>query len=164
VPVESDLTDRVPTPESTRARLVEATNEITGDAPAPDRTAPQVQARRVRRVLRRIDPWSVLKVSFIFFICLYGVIIVSSLLVWRTAVSAGIIDNVEEFVVDLGFNDFQFAPEQMFRAVLFGGAGMILVATFMAVLATVLFNLISDLVGGVRLSMIEQQLLEDENA
>lgn len=169
--MESDLSERVsstgadggdptavaPAPVSTAAGNGE------GSAPtAADDAPPQIQARRVRRILRRIDPWSVLKLSFIFFICMYGVIIVSSLLVWRAAVSSEIIDDVEGFVVDLGFNDFQFAPEQMFRALLFGGAAMIVALTFLAVLMTVLFNLISDLVGGIRVSMIEQQLLDRE--
>ena len=137
-------------------------SSTNGGGPAPVDAPPQVQVRRVRRVLRRIDPWSVLKLSFIFFVCMYAVIIVSSLLVWRAAVSSEIVDDVESFVIDLGFNDFQFVPDQMFRALLFGGAAMILVATFMAVLMTVLFNLISDLVGGIRVSMIEQQLLDTE--
>lgn len=133
-----------------------------GEGPAPTDQQSQVQARRVRRILRRIDPWSVLKLSFIFFTCMYAVLVLSSLLVWRAAVTSGIIDDVESFVVDLGFNDFQFAPEQMFRALLYGGAGMIVVATFMAVLMTVFFNLISDLVGGIRVSMIEQQLADGQ--
>jgi hypothetical protein len=174
VPVDSDLTEReeTPRPAGSDGPSEEAGTEIAAGATAPattnggpsggDGASSPVQARRVRRILRRIDPWSVLKLSFIFFACMYAVIVVSSLLVWRAAVSAGVVDDVEGFVVDLGFNDFQFAPEQMLRALLYGGAGMIIVATFLAVLITVLFNLISDLVGGIRVSMIEQQLLGGE--
>ena len=54
----------------------------------------------------------------------------------------------------------EFVPDQMFQALVVGGAAGILVATFMTVLGAVLFNLISDLVGGVKLSMVEQQVVE----
>lgn len=161
--MESELSERVPVAPATEPTAVEPALSAT-DAPSdarPDHPR-QVQVRRVRRILRRVDPWSVLKVAFIFSICMYGVIIVSSLLVWRAAVGAGVVDDIESFVVDLGFNDFEFVPEQMFRALLYGGAVAIFVATFLAVLGTVLFNLISDLVGGIRLSMVEQQLLDGE--
>lgn len=168
--MDSDLTERAPTttsaasagPPDESATPTPQTSSSNGGPSAPEGARPEVQVRRVRRVLRRIDPWSVLKLSFIFFICMYAVILVSSVLVWRAAVSSGIVDDLESFVIDLGFNDFEFAPEQMFQALLYGGALMILVATFLAVLMTVLFNLISDLVGGIRLSMIEQQLLEGD--
>ena len=145
-------------PEVTALHPVAASDGAT----VPPDVHPQSQVRRVRRVLRRIDPLSVLKLAMIFFACMYGVILVSSLLLWRAAISSGIVDDLESFVVDLGFKDFSFAPEQMFRALLFGGAGMIVVATFLAVLGAVLFNLISDLVGGLKISMIEEQIVEPE--
>jgi hypothetical protein len=164
VPVESELSERAPASDPGPA---DPTTEASPPAPATgDRVeaGSPSQVRRVRRILRRIDPLSVLKLSFIFFVCMYGVIVVSSLLVWRVAVTSGVIDDLEEFIVDLGFKDFDFAPDQMFQALMFGGAGMIIVATFLAVLGAVLFNLISDLVGGIKISMIEEHLLDDETS
>ena len=89
---------------------------------------------------------------------LLRVVVVASLLLWRAAVSSGSVDNVEEFIVDLGFNDFQFHPDTMFQSIVTGGAIMVVVATFFAVLATLLFNLIADVTGGVRITMIEQRI------
>jgi hypothetical protein len=118
----------------------------------------KASARRVHRVIRRVHPWSVLKVSFLFFLCFYGVVVLASLLLWRAAVGSGSVDNVEEFIVDLGFNDFQFHPDTMFQSVVTGGAIMVVVATFFAVLTCLVFNLIADVTGGIRVTMIEQRV------
>ena len=52
---------------------------------------------------------------------------------------------------------FQFASAEIFRAAAFGGLVMILVATGATALVAVLFNLISDIVGGVRATVIEEE-------
>ena len=114
------------------------------------------EARRVRRVVRKVDPWSVLKVSLIFYACMYVIVMVAAVLLWSAAASSGTVDNIEDFVVDLGFSEFQFQANQMFRAALFGGAILMVVGTGFTVLCSVLFNMISDLVGGIRVTMIEQ--------
>jgi Transmembrane domain of unknown function (DUF3566) len=118
----------------------------------------RASARRVRRVVRRIDPWSVFKVAGLFFLCVWGIVVLAALLIWRAAVTSGSVDDIESFVIDLGFKDFEFHPQQMFESLLFGGAIVVLAATFFAVLLTVLFNLICDLTGGLRVTMVEQDL------
>jgi hypothetical protein len=135
--------------------------ELDGDRDGDRRTQRQAlrtEARRVRRVVRKVDPWSVLKVSLIFYACIYVIVMVAAVLLWSAAASSGTVDNIEDFVIDLGFSDFQFKANQMFRAALFGGAILMVIGTGFTVLCSVLFNMISDLVGGVRVTMIEQQL------
>jgi hypothetical protein len=117
-------------------------------------------ARRVRRVVRHLDTWSVFKVASIFVACIWGVVVLASLLVWRAAVSSGSVENTEDFIVDLGFEDFNFNPQQMFEALLSAGAVVAIAAIFFIVLLTVLFNLICDITGGLRITMIEQDLAD----
>lgn len=120
----------------------------------------KVSARRVRRVVRRIDPWSVFKVSGLFWVCLWAIVVLAAVLLWRAAVTSGSVDDIESFIVDLGFADFDFHPQQMFESLFFGGAIVALAATFFSVLMTVLFNLICDLTGGLRITMIEQDVVD----
>jgi Transmembrane domain of unknown function (DUF3566) len=120
----------------------------------------KASARRVRRVVRHIDAWSVFKVASIFVICIWGVVVLASLLIWRAAVTSGSVENTEDFIVDLGFQDFNFNPEQMFEALLSAGAVIAIAAIFFIVLLTVLFNLICDITGGLRVTMIEQDLAD----
>lgn len=144
------------------------------DSPEADLTVPPVSgasrrrrraevkasARRVRRVVRRIDPWSVFKVASLFIACIWGVIVLASLLIWRAAVTSGSVENTEDFIIDLGFEDFNFDPQQMFESLLSAGAVLAIAGVFFTVLLTVLFNLICDITGGVRVTMIEQDLLD----
>ena len=120
----------------------------------------KASARRVRRVVRHIDTWSVFKVASIFVACIWGIVVLASLLIWRAAVTSGSVENTEDFIVDLGFEDFNFNPEQMFEALLSAGAVFAIATVFFIWLLTVLFNLICDLTGGLRITMIEQDLAD----
>lgn len=114
-------------------------------------------ARRVRRVVRRLDPWSVLKVSLVFFLCCYVAGVVAGILLWQLADSTDVIANIESFVMDYGgFETFEFEPGLILQGGLLVGAVLVVLATGLAVLGAVLFNLISDLVGGVRVVVIEE--------
>jgi hypothetical protein len=124
------------------------------------RSEMKASARRVRRVVRHIDPWSVFKVASIFVICVWGVVVLASLLIWRAAESSGSVENTEKFVTDIGFKDFDFDPQKMFEALLSAGAVVAISMIFFIVLMTFLFNLICDMTGGVRVTMIEQDLAD----
>ncbi len=137
----------------------------SGQAPATggrrsSKRAARVRARRVQRVIRRVDPWSVLKLSLVFFVCLDIVVIVAGVLLWSVAVSTDTIDNLESFIQELfALDRFQFDGRQIFRAAVGGSAVLVLAGTAATVVLTVLFNLISDLVGGVRVTVVEEEIL-----
>ncbi len=152
--------DAEPEPTGEHADLVPPAVPSTKPTRREHRAELKRSARRVRRVVRHIDAWSVFKVASIFIACVWGVIVLASLLVWRAAESSGSVENTEEFVKDIGFKDFDFDPQQMFDALLSAGAVLAVAAIFFVVLLTVLFNLICDMTGGVRITMIEQDLAD----
>ena len=116
----------------------------------------RLRARKVRRVVRHIDAWTVLKVSLLFYLCSYVIGLVSGVILWNIADRAGYIEKVESFIEDLfAYDSFEILPGTLFTAVALGGAILAIVATGLTALGAVLFNLISDLVGGVRLTMVE---------
>jgi hypothetical protein len=117
----------------------------------------RLRARKVKRVVRHIEPWSVFKISLIFNVCLFITFMVSGTLLWSLAVSAGTIDNIIAFVNDLIGGEITIDGEDIFRAALYGGAVMVVANSLFMVLLVVLFNLISDLVGGIRVSVIEEE-------
>jgi hypothetical protein len=115
------------------------------------------RARKVKRIVRRLDAWSVLKVAFIFNLCAYIVSMVAGVVLWRVAEGAGVIENIESFIEDLGaFETYRFEPDLIFEAYALGGAVLAVLATGLIALGAVLFNLISDLVGGIRVTVIEE--------
>lgn len=169
-PGDAAIDAGAPDGDHPEAALAEIEDEPAGPvvppvtAKKPSRRAHRAEmkasARRVRRVVRHIDTWSVFKVATIFVACIWGVVVLASLLVWRAAVTSGSVENTEDFIVDLGFQDFNFNPQQMFEALLSAGAVIAIAAIFFIWLLTVLFNLICDITGGLRITMIEQDLAD----
>lgn len=115
------------------------------------------RARKVKRIVRHLDAWSVLKISFVFYLCVYVVSMVAAVLLWNLADGSGLIENIEGNIEELGaFETFNFEPDKLLQATLLGGAVLAVMATGLTALAAVLFNLIADLVGGIRLTVIEE--------
>ena len=127
------------------------------------RSSRRQRARRVHRLVRHVEPWSVLKLALVFYFSLWVIMLVSGAILWRVAVSSGVIDNIEGFIEQLlVLDNFKFNGDELFRAYAVGGLLMVLIATGFTVLATVLFNLISDLIGGVRVTVIQEETARPE--
>ena len=116
-------------------------------------------ARAVRRttrvVLRHVDPWSVLKLSLVYYLAVFLVVLVAAVLLWAGAEAAGVIGNIESFMVDIGFEDFTFVPGKLLSGIALGGLVLVVAGTFANVLLTALFNLMGDIVGGLKLTLQE---------
>jgi hypothetical protein len=147
-------------PKSPRPQRRERREITRGEAAVEERPVQRYQARKVHRLVRHVEPWSVLKISLIFFFCIWVILLTAAVILWQVASSSGIIDNVESFIEEifaLQPGSFQFEAGQMFRAYAVGGLVMVVAATGFTVLLAVLFNLISDLTGGVRVTVVEEE-------
>ena len=119
---------------------------------------PKLKARKVRRVVRHVDPWSVLRFSILFHVVLFGALLLSAVLVWNAAELAGVVENLESLIAELGsLEEFVIDESAVFRAALVGAAMMTLASSVLLVLLSVVFNLISDLTGGIRFTVIEEE-------
>ena len=123
------------------------------------RNAPKPRVRRVSRVVRDIDPWSVFKVTIIFHFAVYLVVLIASVLLWNVAHATGTIDNVERFMESFGWETFTFNGGQLFHTLWGIGRLLVLLLTGLAVLGATVFNLIADLVGGVRVTVLEEEVV-----
>ena len=122
------------------------------------RTAGRLRARKVRRLVRHVEPWSVLKVALIFYFCLWVILLIAGVMLWSLAVSSGTVDNIETFITELfALESFTFNADQIFRASAIGGLVLVVAGAGFTVLMAVLFNLISDLTGGVRFTVVEEE-------
>ena len=118
----------------------------------------RLRARKVRRLVRHIEPWSVLKVSLLFNFSMWVVAMVAGVLLWNAAETAGTIGDVEQFATEIfALEEFVFEGEQIFRAVAIGGLVVAVAATGFTVLIAILLNLISDLTGGIRVTVVEEE-------
>ncbi len=126
---------------------------------APTRSGrTRIRSRKVRRQIRHIDPWSVLTFSVIFHACVFGALLLASVLVWRFADGAGLIENAEDFWAELADKpDFEIDQGVLVRSAAMIAGLLAIASSVMMVLLTVFFNLISDIVGGIRVTVIEEE-------
>lgn len=122
------------------------------------RRSRRLQSRKVRRVIRHVDPWSVLTFSVLFHLCVFAALLLASVLVWNAAEAAGTIEDLEGFILELGdYETFEIKGDVVFRAAVAIAGILTLASSVLLVLLTVVFNLISDLVGGIRMTVIEEE-------
>ncbi|MEO7556018.1 MAG: DUF3566 domain-containing protein [Acidimicrobiales bacterium] len=118
----------------------------------------RLRARKVSRVVRHVDPWALLKISLLFYFCLFVVAMVSGVVLWALASQTGTVHSLEGFVKEaFAFKTFTFDGTKLFRASLLGGLVLVIAGAALNVLLCVLFNLISDLIGGIRVQVIEEE-------
>jgi hypothetical protein len=91
----------------------------------------QTTSRQVRLKLVYIDVWSLVKLSFLVWLCLGIVLIVASVLIWVVLFSTGIFDTLDATLRDmLGDEEFAIANS-------FGIAQVVLFSFIIAVLNTI---------------------------
>jgi hypothetical protein len=120
----------------------------TAAAPAVD--------RRARLVLRRLDPWSVLKFSVIFYLCLMLISLLVFAVIWFVLVNMGVFESMTEFAGNFNL-EVAFPAGTVFRWYAFVGLLGVVVWSIVTVLLTLLFNLVNDVTGGIEVVLAERE-------
>ena len=146
-----------PTPwaPSVRAQALAAANANTSALAGPR----HARVRRVTRVVRHVDTWSVFKVALVFNLFLYVVTLTAGVLLWQVAQNTGTVDNIERFFENFGWERFELHGGEIFHQSWVAGLFLVVGFTGFAVLMATLFNLITDLVGGIRVSVLEEEVV-----
>ena len=120
------------------------------------------RVRRVTRVVRTVDTWSVFKVGLLFSLFLYAVLLTAGVLLWQVAQNTGTVDNVERFFETFGWETFELNGGAIYHNAWVGGLFLVVGLTGLFVLAATMFNLIADLVGGIRVTVLEEEVIARE--
>jgi Transmembrane domain of unknown function (DUF3566) len=118
------------------------------------------RVRRVTRVVRHVDPWTVFKIALVANLVMYLIVLTASVLLWNVAYATGTVDNLERFFESFGWSSFEFNGGQIYHSAWIGGLFLVIGFTGLAVLFATLFNLITDLVGGMRFTVLEEEVVE----
>jgi len=118
----------------------------------------RARPRSTRVVVRKVAPWTVLKVSFFFYLCVWGVIVGAFVILYGVLGAIGALDSVTRLVRDL-FADqtFEIHGDWLFTRGLLIAFGMTVLWTLINVFVALLYNLISDLVGGIEVTLSERR-------
>jgi len=118
------------------------------------------RVRRVTRVVRHVDPWSVFKIAIVANMVMYLILLTAGVLLWNVSYATGTVDNVERFFESFGWSSFEFNGGELYHNAWIGGLFLVIGFTGLAVLFATLFNLITDLVGGMRFTVLEEEVVE----
>jgi hypothetical protein len=125
------------------------------------------KAKRARLVVRRVDPWSVLKFSLLFSLCLLVVFVVAVAALYFALEALGVFDSVNQFVRDVtqanaggkatGGIDVTFSGGRIIGGAVVIGLINVVIITAISTLGAFLYNLCSDIVGGIEVTLGERE-------
>jgi hypothetical protein len=167
-PVEPKLERRsVPAPARSAPAASDAPvpKSRLGRARGADAARGGPRVRRARLKIVNIDPWSVMKVSFLFSVALGIILLVAIALLWMALDFMGFFSTVASTVSDVSGNQtskgfdvvaFFSLPRVMGMATIVALVDTIMI-TALTTLGAYLYNLSTDLVGGVEVTLAEEE-------
>jgi hypothetical protein len=119
--------------------------------------------RRARLQLRHIDTWSALKISLVLSIALFFIWMVAVGILYGVLSGLGVFDTLNELFGQLGSasGSDSGGGDVVTPGIIFGGAAVIgainiVLMTALCTVGTFIYNLCSDLVGGLELTLSER--------
>jgi hypothetical protein len=119
--------------------------------------------RRARLQLRHIDTWSALKISLVLSIALFFIWMVAVGILYGVLSGLGVFDTLNDLFGQLGSSsgDEQTVSNAITPGIVFGGAAVIgainiVLMTALCTVAAFIYNLCSDLVGGLEVTLSER--------
>jgi Transmembrane domain of unknown function (DUF3566) len=115
-------------------------------------------------VVRKVGPLSVLKFSLIFYFCVMLILYVAIAIIYALLGAVGAIDETERILGLLFSNGDGGVQEplvidggKVFLWLFLGGCANVIVWSLVNVFVVFLYNLISDLVGGIEVTLAEKR-------
>ena len=140
----------------------------TGSAPAAKKAPGRVGKaagwgpRRARLQLRHIDIWSAFKISLVLSIALFFIWMVAVGILYGVLSALGVFDTLNDLFGQLGSASGSGGGSDVITpGIVFGGAAVIgainvILMTALCTVGTFIYNLCSDLVGGLELTLSER--------
>lgn len=124
--------------------------------------------RKAHLVLRRIEPWSAMKFSFVVSLVCFVVLFVAVAVLYGVLSALGVFDSLVDLVNQLGKGEqgqnsipidiaSWFEPVRILGYTALIGAVNVVLITALSTLGAVIYNIASDLVGGVEVTFSEAE-------
>lgn len=143
----------------------------TGPKPAgtaSGQSSPQARpTRKAQLQLARLEPWSVMKFSFMMSLVCFVVLLVAVIVLYVILSGLGVFSAISDTVNDLTRQQGEssggldaggwFSFARIFTYTLLVGALNVLLITALSTVGSVIYNLVADLVGGVEVTLKEAE-------
>jgi hypothetical protein len=122
------------------------------------------RTRKARLRLSRLDPWSVMKTSFLFSIAAGIMLVVAVYVIWTVLSTSGLFDSVNEIVASVVSTPGDTTPfrieEYINTQKVMGISALIacvdvVIFTALATLGSFLYNLAATMLGGLEITLAE---------
>jgi Transmembrane domain of unknown function (DUF3566) len=134
----------------------------SGSAGRPGKQKPARGPRRARLQLRHIDTWSALKISLVLSIAMFFIWMVAVGVLYGVLSGLGVFETLNDLFGQLGTaSGSDGSTEVITPGIVFGGAAVIgainiVLMTALCTVAAFIYNMCSDLVGGLEVTLSER--------
>lgn len=125
------------------------------------RPAPKAKVRKARLLVSKLDPWSVLKLSFLLSVALGIVTVVAAVVLWTVLDLTGVFDSVNNLLSEIAGSESSFNLAEIASlgqvaafATIIAVVNVVLI-TAISTLAAVLYNISASLVGGIGVTLTD---------
>ncbi|MFC4111094.1 DUF3566 domain-containing protein [Nonomuraea zeae] len=174
-PPQSSQQQPPPPPEGNET--VRIRPSLATEAPPPALELPKKKSsgasggrlpRKAHLVLRRVEPWSAMKFSFVVSLVCFVVLFVAVAVLYGVLSALGVFDSLVDLVNQLGQGEqgqssipiniaSWFEPVRILGYTALIGAVNVVLITALSTLGAVIYNVASDLVGGVEVTFSEAE-------
>jgi hypothetical protein len=140
---------------------------VPGHAPAPAASRPSpatAPTRRAQLVLARIEPWSVMKFSFMISLVGWVILFVAVAALYYVLSKLGVFHSVQSTITDVtsgkgstgsDANGQWFSASRILGYTMLVGAVNVVLITALATVGAVIYNLVTHLAGGIEVTLKE---------
>lgn len=130
-------------------------------APRPQAAAPAAAGapRKVRLTVARVDPWSVLKLSFLLSVAMGIGMVTAAIILWEVINSMGVLDQLNKMMRDIAGSGSSFdlysyvGLGRVVSLSTFIGVINIIIVMALCTLGAFLYNIAATLVGGLHVTL-----------
>ena len=146
------------------ARLLRRDKGDSADVPSGVTGKARVSGgpRRVRAMLTKVDPWSVMKLAFLLSVAAGIMFVVATAVVWGVLDKMGVFVNINDQISQMFGSESKIAllkffdrNKDMSAAILLAVVNSLLM-TGLATIGAILYNLVAKLVGGVYVTLTDE--------
>lgn len=132
---------------------------------APRRPMRRTGPRRVRLTLQRVDPWSVMKISFLVSVALGVATVIMVSVLWTVLNGMNVFSTVNDLIVEITTGENSASNFNLMDYIGFGrvvslsvviGVINVILLTALATLTAFLYNVCTALVGGAQLTLSDE--------
>ena len=114
--------------------------------------------RRTRVIVRRLGPLSVFRFTLLYSFSVMLVVYLALVILYSVLGALGILDSVAKTIVEFGGSKgFRFNGGWIFSRLFFLGVALVFLWSVLKVIASLIYNLVSNIVGGIEVTLAERR-------